>query len=82
MTTLIKAKLKKSDGQTYIMKYNYRVVVQIRGGGNMTFSVKKIRGSHTRRNFEDNDLIFKKILRILLVKLKKNCSSTAVLAEN
>ncbi len=28
------------------------------GGGNVTFSVKKIGGSHTRRNFEDNDLIF------------------------
>ena len=27
-------------------------------GGNVTFSVKKIRGSHTWRNFEDNDLIF------------------------
>ena len=30
----------------------------LRGGGNVTFSVKKITGSHTRRNFEDNDLIF------------------------
>ncbi len=28
------------------------------GGGNVTFSVKKIGGSHTRSNFEDNDLIF------------------------
>ena len=31
---------------------------KLRGGGNVTFSVKKITGSHTRRNFEDNDLIF------------------------
>ncbi len=29
-----------------------------RGGENVTFSVKKITGSHNRRNFEDNDLIF------------------------
>ena len=40
----------------------------------MTFSVKKIIGSYTRRNFEDNDLIFlnSQIRTCLLVKLKKN----------
>ena len=31
---------------------------KLRGGENVTFSVKIIGGSHTRRNFEDNDLIF------------------------
>ena len=31
---------------------------KIKGGGNVTFSVKKITGSHIRRNFKDNDLIF------------------------
>ncbi len=34
------------------------IVFDLRGGENVTFSVKKITGSHTRRNFEDNDLIF------------------------
>ena len=38
-------------------RYNFDYY-KLRGGENVTFSVKKITGSHTRRNFEDNDLIF------------------------
>ncbi len=46
----------------------------IKGGENVTFSVKKITGSHTRRNFEDNYLNFfsnSQNWMCLPVKLKK-----------